>query len=152
MICLAVTYNIRAGAAAQAIERFRALTDATRREPGCAMYIVHQSTTDSHRFFLYEQYSRPRGARRPPRVATLRAVRHQRTLSHRREPLRRALYAPLAPQHLPRVLHKAIDLTRRGIKRAHQPDRGPPCIQNVEGTAPFQIRHRLRRRRGEHEV
>jgi quinol monooxygenase YgiN len=56
MICLAVTYIIRAGAAAQAIERFRALTDATRREPGCAMYIVHQSTTDSHRFFLYEQY------------------------------------------------------------------------------------------------
>jgi len=56
MICLTVTYVMRAGTEPRAIELFRELTAATRREPGCAMYIVHQSTTDTRRFFLYEQY------------------------------------------------------------------------------------------------
>jgi quinol monooxygenase YgiN len=56
MICLTVAYVIRPGNEARAIELFRALTVATRDEPGCAMYIAHQSTTDARRFFLYEQY------------------------------------------------------------------------------------------------
>ena len=56
MICLTVTYVIRAGAEAHAIDLFRALTTATRQEPGNAMYIAHQSTTDARRFHLYEQY------------------------------------------------------------------------------------------------
>jgi quinol monooxygenase YgiN len=56
MICLTVTYVIRPGDEPRAIELFRSLTVATRQEPGCAMYIAHQSTTDPRRFFLYEQY------------------------------------------------------------------------------------------------
>jgi quinol monooxygenase YgiN len=56
MICLTVTYVIRAGAEAQATELFRTLAEATRQEPGNVMYVVHRSTTDARRFFLYEQY------------------------------------------------------------------------------------------------
>jgi len=56
MICLVVTYVIRTGAEGQAIEFFRQLAEATRQEPGNVMYLVHRSTTDPRRFFLYEQY------------------------------------------------------------------------------------------------
>ena len=56
MICVAVTYVIRAGQEEKAIGHFRPLTEATRREPGCRMYLVHRSTTDPRKFFLYEQY------------------------------------------------------------------------------------------------
>ncbi len=59
MICLAVTYVIRAGAEDQAIAWFSALTDASRAEPGNAMYVVHRSPEDPRRFFLYEQYESP---------------------------------------------------------------------------------------------
>jgi quinol monooxygenase YgiN len=56
MICVAVTYVIQAGHEDEAIALFRKLAEATRREPGCRMYVAHRSTTDPRRFFLYEQY------------------------------------------------------------------------------------------------
>jgi quinol monooxygenase YgiN len=57
MICIAVTYVINPGHEAEAAELFRKLTEATRAEPGCLMYLAHRSTTDARKFFLYEQYT-----------------------------------------------------------------------------------------------
>ena len=56
MICVAVTYLIKAGHEAEAIEYFARMTEATRREQGCRMYLAHRSTTEAGKFFLYEQY------------------------------------------------------------------------------------------------
>lgn len=56
MICVAVTYVVKAGHEDDAASLFRMLIPATRAEPGCRMYLVHRSTTDPRRFFLYEQY------------------------------------------------------------------------------------------------
>lgn len=56
MICVAVTYQMKPGTADDAVPLFHELTRATRAEPGCRMYVVHRSTTDPNRFFLYEQY------------------------------------------------------------------------------------------------
>ena len=56
MICVAVTYIIKDGQEGRAVELFRELTGPTREEPGCRMYLVHRSTTDPRKFFLYEQY------------------------------------------------------------------------------------------------
>lgn len=56
MICVAVTYRIQPGRESEAIQLFRELIPATREEPGCRMYLVHRSTTDPRKFFLYEQY------------------------------------------------------------------------------------------------
>lgn len=56
MICAAVTYVIKAGHEEEAVGLFRKLTESTRAEPGCRMYLAHRSTSDPRRFFLYEQY------------------------------------------------------------------------------------------------
>jgi quinol monooxygenase YgiN len=56
MICVAVTYVVKSGHESEAAELFRKLTEQTRREPGCRMYLAHRSTSDPRRFFLYEQY------------------------------------------------------------------------------------------------
>jgi len=56
MICVAVTYVINEGHESEAIELFRILTEHTREEPGCRMYLAHRSTSDPRKFFLYEQY------------------------------------------------------------------------------------------------
>ncbi|HEX8204184.1 MAG TPA: putative quinol monooxygenase, partial [Isosphaeraceae bacterium] len=56
MICVAVTYLIQAGHEEEAVALFGKLTEATRAEPGCRMYLAHRSTSDPRKFFLYEQY------------------------------------------------------------------------------------------------
>jgi len=56
MICVAVTYVMKAGHEEEAVDLFRQLTGPTRAEPGCRMYLVHRSSTDPRKFFLYEQY------------------------------------------------------------------------------------------------
>ena len=57
MICVAVTYVIQQGREIEASEFFRELTEQTRNEPGNLFYLVHRSTTDPRRFFIYEQYT-----------------------------------------------------------------------------------------------
>jgi quinol monooxygenase YgiN len=57
MICVAVTYLIKPGHETEAATLFRILTEETRKEPGCLMYLAHCSTTDPLKFFLYEQYT-----------------------------------------------------------------------------------------------
>lgn len=56
MICVAVTYVIKAGHEEEAVGLFRTLTEHTRAEPGCRMYLAHRSTAEPRQFFLYEQY------------------------------------------------------------------------------------------------
>jgi quinol monooxygenase YgiN len=56
MICVAVTYIIKPGHEDEAITLFAKMTEHTRAEPGCRMYLAHRSTADPRRFFIYEQY------------------------------------------------------------------------------------------------
>jgi quinol monooxygenase YgiN len=56
MICVAVTSIIKPGHEEEAVALFGKLTEQTRTEPGCRMYLAHRSTSDPRRFFLYEQY------------------------------------------------------------------------------------------------
>jgi quinol monooxygenase YgiN len=57
MVCLAVTYVIKAGHEEEAIALLEKLQTLTRQEPGCLMYVAHRSPADPRRFFLYEQYT-----------------------------------------------------------------------------------------------
>jgi len=56
MVVLAVTWVAKTGREAEVAELFSKLTEASRKEPGCAMYQVHRHRTESSRFFIYEQY------------------------------------------------------------------------------------------------
>lgn len=56
MLVNAVTYTIPEAHVDAAIALFRKLGAASRKEVGCLMYVVHQSTTDPTTFFLYEQW------------------------------------------------------------------------------------------------
>jgi autoinducer 2-degrading protein len=56
MIALLVQYTIRPGAEKQALEYIRKMQEHTRREPGCRLYVGHQSLEDPRRFCFYEQY------------------------------------------------------------------------------------------------
>lgn len=56
MVCVAVTYVIKAGHENEAVALFGKLTGPTRAEAGCRMYLVHRSPSDPRKFFLYELY------------------------------------------------------------------------------------------------
>jgi len=56
MICLAVTFIIKPGNEEAAAAIFRSLTEHSRTEPGCRMYLFHRSPDDARKFFVYEQY------------------------------------------------------------------------------------------------
>jgi quinol monooxygenase YgiN len=56
MICLAVHLLAKSGTESEVARLFRPLTEASRKEPGCLMYIVHQRKDDPRRFLVYEQY------------------------------------------------------------------------------------------------
>lgn len=56
MVVLAVTWMAKVGHENEVAGIFATLTEASRKEPGCAMYQVHRHKTDSRRFFIYEQY------------------------------------------------------------------------------------------------
>src|SRR5262249_31562426 len=45
MICVAVTYVIKPGHEDEAVALFVKLTEQTRTEPGCRMYLAHRSTS-----------------------------------------------------------------------------------------------------------
>lgn len=57
MICVTVTYVVKPGHEAEAIDIFNIMTQHTRTEPGNLLYIVHRSHSDPRHFFLYEQYA-----------------------------------------------------------------------------------------------
>jgi quinol monooxygenase YgiN len=56
MIVLAVTWMAKQGHELDVAAIFAKLTEASRQEPGCAMYQVHRHKTEPRRFFIYEQY------------------------------------------------------------------------------------------------
>ncbi|HET9697672.1 MAG TPA: putative quinol monooxygenase [Terriglobales bacterium] len=56
MIVLAVTWKAHDGHETEVARLFSSLQDASRKEPGCLMYLVHRHKTDQRRFFIYEQY------------------------------------------------------------------------------------------------
>ena len=56
MVVLAVTWMAKNGHENEVAEVFKKLTEESRREPGCIMYLVHRHKTEPRRFFVYEQY------------------------------------------------------------------------------------------------
>jgi len=56
MVVLAVTWVAKTGREAEVAAVFSKLTEESRKEPGCAMYLVHRHRTELRRFFIYEQY------------------------------------------------------------------------------------------------
>jgi len=56
MVVLAVTWMAKQGREGDVSTIFSKLTEASRKEPGCVMYLVHRHKTDPRRFFVYEQY------------------------------------------------------------------------------------------------
>ena len=57
MVVLAVTWVANPGKETEVAEIFRKLEAASRKEPGCLMYVVHHHRSDARRFFIYEQYA-----------------------------------------------------------------------------------------------
>lgn len=57
MICLNVTLVARSGEETRIAELFPKLQAASRQEPGCLLYVVHQHLKDPRRFLVYEQYA-----------------------------------------------------------------------------------------------
>ena len=56
MIVLKVDMLVKPGTEEQCREYIRILQENSRKEPGCLMYIGHQSTENPRKFLLYEQY------------------------------------------------------------------------------------------------
>ena len=56
MIVLKVDMLVRPGAEAKCREYIHILQQHSRKEPGCLLYIGHQSTEDPRKFLFYEQY------------------------------------------------------------------------------------------------
>jgi len=57
MLVLAVAWTANPGKEEEMAEVFRSLENASRREPGCLMYIVHRHRENPAQFFVYEQYA-----------------------------------------------------------------------------------------------
>ncbi len=56
MVVLAVTWIAKNGRDAEVASLFSKLTEESRKEPGCTVYVVHRHRTEPRRFFIYEQY------------------------------------------------------------------------------------------------
>lgn len=56
MIVLVVNYRVRPGTEELARQYIRKMQQNTRQEPGCRLYVGHQSLEDPRVFCFYEQY------------------------------------------------------------------------------------------------
>ena len=56
MIVLTIQWLANIGEEDKVKETFQRLAAASRQEPGCKLYLVHQHRDNRRRFFLYEQY------------------------------------------------------------------------------------------------
>ncbi len=56
MLVLLVQFTVKPGTESRAREYILKMQEHTRREPGCRMYIGHQSNEDPRRFCFYEGY------------------------------------------------------------------------------------------------
>ena len=59
MVVLIVHFTVRPGTESRALELMRTMGEHSRHEPGCVMYVGHQSAEDSRHFCFYEQYRDP---------------------------------------------------------------------------------------------
>src|SRR5437016_1716663 len=56
MVVLAVTWVAKEGKEDKTVQLFRQLAEASRNEPGCAMFVAHRGIENPRQFFIYEQY------------------------------------------------------------------------------------------------
>ena len=56
LIVLKVDRTVKPGTEEKCKDYIRIMQEHSRKEPGCLMYIGHQSNDDARRFLLYEQY------------------------------------------------------------------------------------------------
>ena len=56
MIVLVVNYRMKPGTEELTKQYMRKMQEHTRKEPGCRMYVGHQSLEDPRLFCFYEQY------------------------------------------------------------------------------------------------
>jgi quinol monooxygenase YgiN len=56
MVVLVVTWVAKVSREGETASLFSKLTEESRKEPGCQMYLVHRHRTDPRRFLVYEQY------------------------------------------------------------------------------------------------
>jgi (4S)-4-hydroxy-5-phosphonooxypentane-2,3-dione isomerase len=56
MTVLVVNWMANKGIENEVVEVFKKLAEASRREPGCRMYIAHQHRDNARHFLVYEQY------------------------------------------------------------------------------------------------
>ena len=56
MIVLKVDMLVKPGTEAKCREYIQILQEYSRKEPGCLMYLGHQSIEDPRKFLFYEQY------------------------------------------------------------------------------------------------
>ena len=56
MIVLVVNYRMKPGMEELAKQYIRKMQENTRKEPGCRLYVGHQSLEDPRLFCFYEQY------------------------------------------------------------------------------------------------
>lgn len=56
MVVLAVTWMAKQGRETEVAAIFAKLSEESRKEPGCLMFVAHRHKTDPRRFFIYEQY------------------------------------------------------------------------------------------------
>jgi quinol monooxygenase YgiN len=53
---VAATWRAKEGEEAEVRRILRTVAPQNRAEPGCRMFVVHESSDDPRTFFLYEQY------------------------------------------------------------------------------------------------
>lgn len=56
MVVLIVHTHVKPGTEQESIRIFREITEATRKEPGCLLYVIQQSNDNPRHFVFYEQY------------------------------------------------------------------------------------------------
>ncbi len=56
MLVLLVQFTVKPGTEDQARHFILKMQEHTRREPGCRIYVGHQSSKDPRHFFFYEEY------------------------------------------------------------------------------------------------
>ncbi|MFN8533179.1 MAG: antibiotic biosynthesis monooxygenase family protein [Dehalococcoidia bacterium] len=56
MYCIGASYLVQAGNEEVVVAQLRECQRLSRQEPGCLQYVVHRSTEDPRRIFIYEQY------------------------------------------------------------------------------------------------
>ncbi|MGZ4832594.1 MAG: putative quinol monooxygenase [Terriglobales bacterium] len=56
MLVLLVQFTVKPGSEEHARHYIKVMQENSRKEPGCRMYVGHQSSKDPRRFFFYEQY------------------------------------------------------------------------------------------------